>query len=156
HAEKAFGELSPERQSVCERVFKALTDRGTDPRGIRRPTRLLDLCEIVGTSRDEVMEVLRPFRKSSRSFLLPAENDIIDDKSVIDISHESLMRVWERLNTWANDEAETAREYRRLLDRAEDHGRNKVGLMQDPDLQTSLNFRARQQPTPAWANLYGG
>lgn len=156
HAEKAFNELLPERQRICERVFKTLTDRGTDPRGIRRPTRLPDLCEIVGASRDEVMEILRPFRKTSRSFLMPAENDLIDDKSVIDVSHESLMRVWERLNDWANEEAEAAREYRRLLDRAEDHGRHKVGLMQDPDLQTTLNFRVRQQPTPAWANLYGG
>lgn len=157
HAEKAFKELSQGRQqAICERVFKALTDRGTDPRGIRRPTKLANLCEIAGASEAEVTDVIRVFRKSSRSFLMPSESENIDGQCVIDISHESLMRVWERLNTWADQEAEAAREYRRLSDRAEGHSKNQVGLMQDPDLQTTLDFHARQQPTPAWADLYGG
>ena len=37
---RRIGELgSDERKSLRERMFKALTDKGTDPRGIRRPTR---------------------------------------------------------------------------------------------------------------------
>ena len=39
HAERAYAELAHERQqSICEKIFKALTDRGSDARGIRRPT----------------------------------------------------------------------------------------------------------------------
>jgi Excinuclease ATPase subunit len=39
HAEKAFAELQTDRlKRVCELVFRALTDKGTDARGIRRPT----------------------------------------------------------------------------------------------------------------------
>ena len=39
HAEKAYEELSSDREKkICEKAFKALTDKGTDARGIRRPT----------------------------------------------------------------------------------------------------------------------
>ena len=41
HAEKAYAELgSARQQQICERLFKALTDKATDPRGVRRPTTL--------------------------------------------------------------------------------------------------------------------
>jgi hypothetical protein len=56
HAERAFSELgSDERKHLAERLFKALTDKVTDPRGIRRPTRLTQLCAISGA---------RPHRQS--------------------------------------------------------------------------------------------
>ena len=157
HANKAYAELPHGRkQFLCQRAFKALTDRGTDPRGVRRPTKFANLCEIVGATPDELLEVLGPFRKASRSFLMPAEGDTPGSDTPIDISHESLMRVWVKLNVWTNEEAEAAREYRRVSDRAEGYGLKKSGLMQDPDLQTALDFEARQQPTAAWAELYGG
>ena len=158
HANKAYAELPHGRkQFLCQRAFKALTDRGTDPRGVRRPTKFADLRAIVGaTSDDELLEVLGPFRKASRSFLMPAEGETIGPNSPIDISHESLMRVWVKLNVWTNEEAEAAREYRRVSDRAEGYGLKKARLMQDPDLQTALDFEARQQPTAAWAERYGG
>ena len=44
HAEQAYAELRGARsQQVCERLFKALTDKATDPRGVRRPTQLTQL-----------------------------------------------------------------------------------------------------------------
>lgn len=157
HAEKAYGELGSDRAKlVCERIFKALTDRSTDPRGVRRPCKFRLLCEIVGTDEPEVLSVIEVFRKPSRSFLFPDLRDQIGPDDVIDISHESLMRIWTRLRKWANQEAEAAREYHRISDRAAGYRQRRFGLMQDPDLQTALRFVVRQQPTPAWAELYGG
>jgi uncharacterized RDD family membrane protein YckC len=157
HAEKAFHELITDRQKqVCERVFKALTDRGTDARGVRRPTQLAKLCEIVDATPDEIGDVIRVFRKPSRSFLFPEQAEKVGPDTVIDISHESLMRIWNRLKRWADEEAESAREYRRLSDRADGFFAKRFGLMKDPDLQTALDFQARQQPTEGWANIYGG
>jgi hypothetical protein len=110
HAERAFGELGgDERKRLAERIFKALTDKITDPRGIRRPTRLAQLCAICGVSRDEVESVLEAFRKPSRSFLMPPAGEALDPERFIDISHESLMRVWERLKRWGDHEARSAR-----------------------------------------------
>jgi WD40 repeat protein len=157
HAEKAFGELETERQKkICEKIFKALTDKGTDPRGIRRPTKLETLCALADASPAEVTEVIDVFRKPSRSFLMPPLPEALEPDTVIDISHESLMRVWERLKDWADDEAHSAQEYRRLSETAAQHRAGRESLLHDPRLQLALNWRDQEAPTEAWAGLYGG
>jgi uncharacterized RDD family membrane protein YckC len=158
HANEAFEELeTPERAKICEKLFKALTDLGTDPRGIRRPLKLATLSEIAGIgSEEEVKAVIEVFREPSRSFLMPLAPEPLEPERVIDISHESLMRVWDRLRRWAEDEANFARRYRRLAETAALEKTGKAGLWRDPDLQLTLDWKEEQAPTPAWANLYGG
>ena len=158
HADEAFEQLeTPERAKICEKLFKALTDLGTDRRGIRRPLKLATLKEIAGTAtEDEVKAVVEVFREPSRSFLMPPAPEPLEPEKVIDISHESLMRVWERLRRWAEDEANSARRYRRLAETAALEKTGKAGLWGDPDLQLALDWQEEQAPTPAWANLYGG
>ena len=156
HAEKAFAELGDERrQKICEKVFKALTDRGTDARGIRRPATLDRLCALSGASPEEVTGVIDVFRKPSRSFLMPPLTDRLEGATVVDLSHESLMRVWRRLERWTEEEAQSARMYRRLVDTATLYGEGKAGLWRDPELQLALDWRREQAPTAAWAELYG-
>jgi hypothetical protein len=157
HAEKAYRELPGDReQKICEKIFKALTDKGTDPRGIRRPTKFRVLYRLAGASPEEVTEVLKVFRKPSRSFVMPPLPESLDDDSVIDISHESLMRIWERLIVWSDEEAQSAQLYRRLSETAALHAVNKAGLWNDPDLQSALDWKEKEQPTELWAELYGG
>ena len=155
HAEKAFGELQGEQQkSTCEKVFQAITDKGTDARGIRRPTSASTLCAITGVSIDELTSVLAAFRKPSRSFVMPPASDAIAPDTVIDISHESLMRVWNRLKTWVEDEAGSAAQYQRLADNASLHTRGAAGLMTDPELSLILDWRQKRQPNAAWGERY--
>jgi len=157
HAEKAYGELADvRRQRICEGVFKALTDKVSDPRGIRRPTRLSSLCAITGSAEDEVLAVIDIFRKPSRSFLMPPLGETQTADPVIDISHETLMRVWTRLMDWADDEANSARVYRRLSETAALYDSNAAGLWRDPDLRLALDWRKRSAPTSAWSEKYGG
>jgi uncharacterized RDD family membrane protein YckC len=164
HAEKAFGELAaPDappglsaRQQLAQRVFRALTDKGTDARGIRRPTAHADLCAITGASPAELAAVMAVFRKGSRSFLMPPEGEALGPDTRIDISHESLMRVWRRLDHWADEEAAAARQYRRLAESAELFGRNDAGLLSDRELNLALEWQRRAAPNAAWAALYGG
>jgi WD40 repeat protein len=157
HAEKAYSELpSGPQKRICENVFKALTDKGTDARGIRRPMELSALCAAIGAEPAEVTPVIDVFRRPSRSFLMPPMPEPLEAGTVIDISHESLMRVWERLKAWADEEARSARLYRRLSETAVLHTAGKAGLWRDPDLQLALDWREREKPTKPWAELYGG
>jgi len=157
HAEKAYGELGDERQrQICEKIFKALTDRGTDPRGIRRPTKFDLLCQLAEADAQNVTRVIDVFRKPSRSFLMPPLPEPIEADRVIDISHESLMRIWERLKFWTEEEVQSARLYCRLSETAALHAAGKAGLWDDPDLQFALAWQEREKPTAAWAALYGG
>jgi WD40 repeat protein/energy-coupling factor transporter ATP-binding protein EcfA2 len=154
HAERAYADLSSEKQQrICERLFKALTDK-TDPRGVRRPTTLSTLCALVDATAAEVADVIDVFRKPSRSFLMPPAGDVLEPETVIDISHESLMRVWERLIKWADEEAQSARTYRRVADTAELHAAGNANLWRDPELQLALNWRDKNQPNETWASHY--
>ena len=156
HAEKAYADLADVRQQrICEKIFKALTD-ATDGRGIRRPTSLVTLCDLADTSQTELIEVIDVFRKPSRSFVMPPLSEGLEPDTVMDISHESLMRVWGRLKVWAAEEAQSAHRYRRLWETANEHAANKADLLRDPELQLSLDWRQGTQPNAAWASLYGG
>jgi len=155
HAEKAYGELQGDQQKrICEKVFQAITDKGTDARGIRRPTSAASLCAITGVSVAELTSVLAAFRKPSRSFVMPSVSDTIESDTVVDISHESLMRVWNRLKTWVEDEAESAKQYQRLVENSSLHAKGAAGLMTDPELSLSLDWREKQQPNAAWGERY--
>ena len=156
HAERAYGELGTERkQGICERIFKALTDKSTDARGIRRPTRMDTLCALAGgVSQAEVTEVIDVFRKPSRSFLMPPAGEPLKVDTVIDISHESLMRVWGRLKRWGDEEARSAQMYRRLAETAELYAADKASLWRNPDLQLALDWLDHNQPNEIWAARY--
>ena len=155
HAEKAYGELQGDQQKrICEKVFQAITDKGTDARGIRRPTSAAALCAITGVSIEELTSVLAAFRKPSRSFVMPPASDAIASDTVIDISHESLMRVWNRLKTWVEEEAESANQYQRLVENASLHAKGAAGLMTDPELSLTLDWQRKRQPNAAWGERY--
>jgi energy-coupling factor transporter ATP-binding protein EcfA2 len=155
HAEQAYAELGTGRQrEICEKLFKALTDQATDPRGVRRPTTLSMLCALTEASNAEVTEVIDVFREPSRSFVMPPAGEALEAETVIDISHESLMRVWERLQAWVEEEASSARMYRRLAETAALHEAGQANLWRDPDLQLALDWRDQGKPIPAWASRY--
>jgi WD40 repeat protein len=155
HAENAYADLTtPRQQKICEKLFKALTDKATDPRGVRRPTKLGTLCALADAGETEVIEVIEVFRTPSRSFLMPPAEEQLSAETVVDISHESLMRVWERLKTWANEEAQSAQIYRRLVETAVLHRAGHAGLWQDPDLQIALNWREESKANKVWGMRY--
>jgi hypothetical protein len=155
HADEAFNELPDERSRlIAERLFKALTERGADNREIRRPTTLNTICEIAGASLPEVADVIEVFRGGGRSFLMPPAGVALRPETVIDISHESLIRNWRRLQVWVNEEAQSARIYRRLAEAAVLHREGKEGLAIDPALQIALDWRETSKPTAAWAEPY--
>ncbi len=156
HAERAFAELDTERkQKICESVMKALTDWGTDARGTRRPTKLGTLCALADATQAEVTDVIDVFRKPSRSFLMPPAQEKLDGEKVIDISHESLMRVWGRLKIWGEAEARSAQMYRRLRDWALRWDKGDADLWRGPDLASAIAWRNREAPRPQWAERYG-
>ncbi|MBL8483452.1 MAG: hypothetical protein JNJ60_14740, partial [Rhodocyclaceae bacterium] len=155
HAEETWDELpDDEARRICAKVFKALTDKSTDLRGIRRPTRLSDLCAIAEADQAALQAVLERFREPGRSFLLPPAAVPLGADTVIDISHESLMRVWQRLRAWGEEEYESTRLFLRLADTARLHAEGRASLWRDPDLRLARDWQRQQQPTPAWAAQY--
>ncbi|HEV7570331.1 MAG TPA: hypothetical protein VGQ21_02435 [Thermoanaerobaculia bacterium] len=154
HAEEAFGELDERGKFIAEKMFKALTDKASDPRGVRRPAPVGEIRAVAQASLEEITRVTESFRRQGRSFLMPAAIVALDDNSILDISHESLMRNWERLSQWADDEARSAQLYLNLAEAARRHEEGKAALWRDPELQFALTWREKELPTPEWAERY--
>ncbi|WP_462249979.1 nSTAND1 domain-containing NTPase [Ekhidna sp.] len=154
HANEAFDSLSKREKEICEVMFKALTERGSENQGIRRPTKLATIAAIAGVNEDEVARVVERFREPGRSLLMPPFGVRLESETVIDISHESLMRIWVRLKRWLDEESKAAEMYLKLSEAAERYQEGKAGLWQMPDLQLALNWREENRPTLVWGQRY--
>ena len=155
HADEAFNGLPDERSRlIAEKLFKRLTEKGTDNREIRRPTALAELAVVCGASEDEVKAVIEAFRGEGRSFLMPPVGTKLTSEKIIDISHESLIRNWTRLQKWVDEESQAGRIYHRLAETAALHREGSEGLLQDPGLQIALDWIEKTKPNAAWAKRY--
>lgn len=154
HANEAYNELNYRQREICQSIFKTLTEKGGDNRGVRRPTAVTEIAEIASASSDEVIEVVEYFRKSGRSFLTPQPHIPLTSDSIIDISHESLMRIWDKMILWVSEEYEAVQMYKRLSDSAEKYQQGETGLWRPPDLLLALNWKEKQKPTLTWAKRH--
>jgi tetratricopeptide (TPR) repeat protein len=157
HAEEAYEEAGARgHQHLVARIFKALTDTFSDPRGVRRPTSVAELAAICEAGEPAVVDVVDVFRRPGRSFLMPPAQVPLTPRSIVDISHESLMRCWERLMAWADEERTAAAFYVRLSQAAEWHAQGTAGLWRDPELELALRWRKETEPTASWAQRFDG
>ena len=155
HANEAFEELDDEQQRICEFLFKAITEkRGGGSYGIRRPTQLNEIAAIANTTEDNIIKVIEKFRDPGRSLLTPQYGVPLYSQSIIDISHESIMRIWNRLKNWVNDEADAVMMYKRLAEAADMYQQGKTSLWRPPDLQLAMNWKEKHNPTLIWGQRY--
>jgi WD40 repeat protein/tetratricopeptide (TPR) repeat protein len=155
HADEVFDSLAGDRQrELCAGVFKALTVQESENRGLRRPQRLGRLGQVLDVPTDELLPIINAYRRHGVTFLMPSPEVELTDNTIIDISHESLMRVWTRLRHWALEEAQAAGIYLRLSESAALYKQGKTGLYRDPELGIALAWQESQKPNAAWAERY--
>jgi WD40 repeat protein/energy-coupling factor transporter ATP-binding protein EcfA2 len=162
HAEKIYDHYlkTDRRKMIAEKLFKALTEKDREGRGIRRPTRVREVADIAAATVEEVIEVIEPFRFAGRSFLMPPPPQPgisgveLTGDTTIDLSHESLMRKWETLIRWTDQESKSAELYRRLSEAAELNEAKQAALWRTPELDIALKWRQETRPTEAWARRY--
>src|SRR6516165_8269892 len=155
HADEAYDGLPNDRfRAIARRMFQALTEKGADNREARRPTTVATLADVADAPVSDIIRIVEDFRRPGRSFLMPPAHVVLGPDSVIDISHESLIRGWRRLRQWVEEEAESAKIYRRLAETAALHKLGTAGLWHDPDLEHALTWRDQENPNRAWADRY--
>ncbi|MBK9248514.1 MAG: hypothetical protein IPM69_10465 [Ignavibacteria bacterium] len=155
HAEEVYNELPDiHSRQLAEKLFKSLTNLGEDSRGTRRPTALAEISRLADTSEEQVIEVVERFRQPGRSFLMPPVTSDLLPETIIDISHESLMRVWTRLTGWVEEETKSAELYLRLSKSAELYQNGLAGLLVNPELQLAMKWKADTKPNATWAQRY--
>jgi WD40 repeat protein len=154
HADEAYDQLSPNHKNVAEVLFKRLTERGSDSYGIRRPGTVREVARIADVDESIVIEVVENFRQPGLSLLMPPASVELFSDTILEISHESLMRIWTRLKNWVDEENESAEMYLRISEAAALYQIGRTGLWRPPDLQLALNWQNKQLPTRYWAQRY--
>jgi hypothetical protein len=154
HANEAYDELSPRGKEIAEVLFKSITEKNLENQGLRRACKVKLVAELADAGEQEVIDVIEEFRKPGRSFLMPGVHVKLNGDSVVELSHESLMRIWTRLTGWVEEEFESAQMYKRISEAAAMYQIGKTGLWRPPDLQLALNWQKKQRPTRTWARRY--
>ena len=153
HADEAFESL-PGLAAVVEKVFRALTERIAEGAEVRRALSFHLLCESVGGDPGLVHQAVQRFRRPDTAFLMPGQEVPLTPNTVVDISHESLIRLWQRLREWAQAEAQSRVMLERLVDAARRYETKQGDLWRGRDLERALEWKKATNPTPAWVGLY--
>ncbi len=156
HGREILEELLPEHRVIASTVFRALTAGSSLAEAVRRPTEFGELVELAGGDEIAVREIIEAFRAPGRNFLMPPRPTPLRATTLIDISHESLIRQWDEFAAWLQQEVTAADTWRRLVDLAERYQRREANLLSGLALASNASWWDREQPTAAWAKRYGG
>lgn len=152
HAELVWKELDADGQAMAETLFRQLTEHSSrEGQAIRRPAKIQALQDITQTDLPTLRRIVEVFRQPGRNFLMPPSPEPLQPDTTLDISHESLIRQWQRLQDWVTAEGNKAAMYQRLLDVAQRHAKGEAELWQGTDLALALKWREEQKPNQNWA-----
>ena len=137
-------------KSICAAIFKRLTDTDNSHRRVRSPARVSELMTAANASQKEVEGVVLQFKKNGRDFVYSSADGDPEDPS-IDISHESLIRQWDRLRVWVDEERRSRDRYKDLVTRAKNEN---SPLLWPPELHDVTDWKKEVDPQAGWADRY--
>jgi hypothetical protein len=154
-----LGGADPDRlqalQLATKKLFQSIIDIGEHGRATRRPLRFAQLVAETDLASQLLTEAIDAFRAPGRSFLVPAFPSPINDETVVDISHEALIRQWNKLSTprgWLWEEQQDAEAWRQLRARTEAFVQNRR-LLDPREAQELTSFWQRRRSI-AWLRRY--
>ncbi len=154
HAEEVYEELNEQEKEVCSVMFKSITRKSSDNKGLRHPADIGTIKSIAGCTEEELFSVVEKFRSQPQSFISTGDDVILNDNSVIDIQNDCLIQFWARLKDWIDEENSSMQTYLRLSEASALYQQGKKGLCKPPDLQEAINWRNFNKPSLPWAVQY--
>ncbi|HNT93676.1 MAG TPA: hypothetical protein PKJ71_08280 [Bacteroidales bacterium] len=151
HAGQALESLDERHRYVCSRLFRAITTRTDDGRELRKPERISTIAAQTGCAEHEIIGVAEVFRAPEYSFLSPSKEVHLTGESILDLTHESIIRLWGTLRQWMDDEEASVKLYSQLAAAAEQYQEGNGRLWTPPDLMVALRWKEENKPTLAWA-----
>lgn len=160
HADKVMAEAAPDKMGelTVERLFRALTDVNVEGQAIRRPQAFPDLVKVTGATPDTLRKIIEAFRAEGVSFLTPYAPVPIEDATVIDISHEALIRSWRKVADptagWLKKEFDDGLIWRSLSVDAKFFETNPKHTLPPASLDVRQDWLKHQ--TEPWSQRHGG
>lgn len=159
HADEVLVSLAAGQQALAATLFRAITERRVGGQEVRRPQSLAAIATWGGVAVDDLKPVIRAFAAPEVSFLHHTHmGRELAVSSVIDLTHEALMRQWYSLQMWVEDESRHGQGYRHWSQRALEE--RSGGLLSGGELARGLEWwnpdveNTAWQPTLNWAARY--
>ena len=164
HAEKLFAAMSPPEQRACEWLFRAITAGREGADAVRRPQRLRDIaiCSGAPEPTEALIQVVHKLAAPAVSFV--HHGAALTADSVIDLTHEALIRQWQRLADWVSSELRRAQGWQRWRARAAEYAAGDGSLLAGAELARALDWWDTEEPsgvesknwtpTAAWCQRY--
>lgn len=153
HADEALKNVTDSELETAKTMFQALTAVDENGRKIRRAVLFSELIALTGASENQLNRIIDLFNADKRSFLVVTEVGDSGDK-IIDISHESLIRQWNTLSQWVEEEGDAAAHYLQLAESVRLYKQKRKDFLEGTELQITLGWREKFKPTAVWANRY--
>lgn len=165
-ADKIYNKARDDERRIIEILFRRLSQLDEKGNYTRHPVTLGDVARLAGVIDQSVSTIASDmFQQPAHDFLFAQNKNLqgyLRGDSRVDIRHESIIRQWERLREWADQEAEWVRTYKRWEDAAQQWKEGKGDLRRDRYLESNeawLKETQRLYPTPQqlklWASRYG-
>jgi len=151
-------------QLIIKTAFKCLT-KIDDSRAVRNRITLQEITGIIDDKECDhnvIIGVLNIFREQGNTLIYPfitnePSSRNIDKTSLLDITHEALIRNWKKLSTWTKKEHESANVFRELsshVKRWENHEKSRTLLLPGGTFTHYDSWYDEQQPNSAWIARY--
>jgi len=151
HADEILASLSlrnqieqpfcPKQQAAVD-LFRAITEQRSAETGgqaVRRPQSLARIAQWSGRNWQDFKPVIDAYAREGVNFL--HINSSLNNDTIVDISHEALIRQWQRLRDWVSQEARLASEYKRFRRLAEDFKTGSGALLTGAALARALEWQ---------------
>lgn len=164
HKHKERPITQQEAKRILSLTFCCLT-KIDNSRAVRNRMSLEEITAIInspGLPAEVVGEVISIYREEGNSFIRPFKSNEpsgqkLSSNTVLDITHESLIRNWNKLNEWANREFEfysTYLDFKKQLDRWKDSGKSRDFLLPIGPLAYFENWYVKCKPNAGWIRRY--
>jgi ABC-type oligopeptide transport system ATPase subunit len=153
HANELIASLSDESLDQTKVIFKALTElviTQDKESGIRKRRKMSELIELTRLTSKEILSIVSIFSRDGVNFLQTSDTNKGDGlDTLIDLSHESLIRKWPELFFWMRLEYNDKVTLKRLVDEAKSYKASITGLLSSraisffdtwPKVQEQIDF----------------
>ncbi len=101
HAQRLYDGMPRDEQQACRALFRSIA-AGREGDAVRRPQRLAEIAARSGVSVATLITVVARLAAADVNFV--HHGHALDRESVIDLTHEALMRQWQLFKEWIADD----------------------------------------------------
>lgn len=164
--DRVYFSLPDKLRLLARHLFCDLTEMGVKGRDIRRPRTIAQLAASAGVDAGSIRAVLDPFVKGDIAYLYESPSGSDPKDSVVDVPHECVLRLWERLQyIWLPEEHRRADDMKMLVNQARRFDDSKRrgslyarllggGMLGGSQLYPYSDWFGKKRPREEWARRY--